>query len=97
MIPNGRTRMQSFQKDYQYCFYLTDNFANTLAVWMMSFSLRQTSSMGNLIKTACNLLKPSTHLCLYLVIKSNKSSEELMSVTPEVNWSENLHEMVRNY
>lgn len=97
MIPNVRTRMQSFQKDYRYCFYLTDSFTNTLAVWMISFSLRQTSSMGNFIQTACNLLKPTTDLYLYLVKKSNKNSEELKSVTPEVNWSENLHEMVRNY
>lgn len=92
MIPYVRTRMQNFQKDYQYCFYLTDNFANSLAVWIMLFSLRQMSSVGNFIQTAYNLLKPCTNLYLYHMIKSDKYLEEFMSVTSEENWSENLHE-----
>lgn len=75
MIPDVRTRMQSFQKDYQYCFYLTDSFANSLAVWMVSFSLRQMSSVGNFVQTAYNLLKPCTGLYLYHMMKSNKNSE----------------------
>lgn len=96
MILDVRTRMQSFQKDYQYCFYLTDNFANSLAVWMF-FSLRQMSSVGNFVQTAYHLLKPCTNLYLYHMIKSDKYLEEFMSVSPEENWSENLHAMVRNY
>lgn len=68
--------MQSFQKGYQYCFYLTDNFANSLAVWMMSFSLRQMSRMGNFVQTAYNLPKPCANLYLYVMIKSDKYLEE---------------------
>lgn len=76
MIPDVRTRMQSFQKDYQYCFYLTDNFANSLAVWMIAFSLTQMSSTGNFVQTAYNLLKPCTNLYLYDMMESDKYLEE---------------------
>lgn len=55
------------------------------------------SSVGNFVQTAYHLLKSCTNLYLYHMIKSDKYLEEFMSVTPEENWSENLHEMVRNY
>lgn len=66
MIPDVRTRMQSFQKDYQFSFYLTDNFANSLAILMMSFSLRQMPSVGNFLQTAIICLK-LVQICISII------------------------------
>jgi len=51
-VPDAEMRMLSFHRDHQNCFSLTDNFANSSATWLTSFTLRQISGMGDFGQTA---------------------------------------------